>query len=76
MTNVLGNIPAAFSPAVGIALHRITHSWLPFFGGIAAFNLVAGLLFGRWASLKDGRELLKIKDQGKDYRKLQTQKQN
>ena len=33
VTNVLGNLPAALSPAVGIYLRRVTGSWVPFFGG-------------------------------------------
>ena len=30
--------------------------------GIAAFNLVFGLAFGRWASLTEARELLRLSD--------------
>ena len=29
--------------------------------GIAAFNLVFGLAFGRWASLTEARELLRLR---------------
>ena len=36
VTNVLGNLPAALSPAVGIYLRRVTGSWVPFFGGASS----------------------------------------
>ena len=42
VTNVLGNLPAALSPAVGIYLRRVTGSWVPFFGGAST------LLLPRW----------------------------
>ena len=59
----MGNVPAALSPAVGIWMVRKTGSWVPFFGGIAVFNLLACLSFGKYASLTEARDLLAIRDQ-------------
>ena len=43
VTNVLGNLPAALSPAVGIYLRRVTGSWVPFFGGASTLLLLRRL---------------------------------
>ena len=43
VTNVLGNLPAALSPAVGIYLRRVTGSWVPFFGGASTLLLLRWL---------------------------------
>ena len=58
MANMLGNVPIAIAPSLGLLLRRRTGSWLTFFGLHCALNLVAGLAFGRFASLKEGRALL------------------
>lgn len=62
VTNVCGNIPAALSPAVGVTMYRRTGSWVPFFGGIAVFNLAACICFGKFASLTEARDLLAVRD--------------
>ena len=63
VTNVLGNLPAALSPAVGIYLRRVTGSWVPFFGGASTLLLLRWLeangmasgscsVFARWIELR------------------------
>lgn len=63
VSNTLGNAPGIIVPPLGVALHKATGSWLPLFLSGSAINLVGGLAFARWASLKSGRELLSERDQ-------------
>ena len=42
--NALASIPGLALPPIGLALLRLTGSWLPLFGGCAALTLGTGIL--------------------------------
>eukprot|EP01051_Picozoa_sp_SAG22_P008441 SAG22_NODE_641_length_8235_cov_9.502704_7_plen_158_part_00 len=57
--NAIASIPGLALPPLGLALLRVSGgSWMPLFGGCAAFTLGTGVWFHQVASLRNGRELL------------------
>ena len=60
--NTVANFPGAVIPALGVLLRqRFNGSWMPLFGLIGGFQLLSGILYARYASVKPAAELLLLR---------------
>jgi hypothetical protein len=58
--NTLANAPGAVIPTLGVLLRRrFGGSWLPLLAVVGSFQLTAGLLYARFASVEPAASLLK-----------------
>jgi hypothetical protein len=54
--NTLATVPQSVAPQLKLWIVHVTGSWVPLFGLAAALQLMAGLMYGRYASLMPARE--------------------
>lgn len=54
--NTLATVPQSVAPQLKLWIVHVTGSWVPLFGLAAALQLVAGLMYGRNATLVPARD--------------------
>lgn len=60
--NTLAALPGILAPQLKLWILHVTGSWVPLFGLAAALQFMAGLMYGKSASLKPAREEVEDED--------------